>query len=132
VSDPTPTDPDQPSVIVAVTAGVNPVSGVDSYVIEFDDGETQTHEGPWSEARELAYRAGLDEREDGTHWTRWARRGLTLLAVGLATVLASCSIAPSDPPPSEPSPSLIPPASCRQTPTGPLCDPPEVGPLSTG
>ena len=64
------------SAIVAITAGVNPVSGVDSYVIEYSDGETQSHEGPWSEARELADRVGLDHREDGTHWTRWARRGL--------------------------------------------------------
>ena len=54
------------SAIVAITAGVNPVTGVDSYVIEYSDGETQSHEGPWSEARELADRVGLDHREDGT------------------------------------------------------------------
>jgi hypothetical protein len=33
--------PESASRIVAVTAGVNPVSGVDSYMIDFDDGETQ-------------------------------------------------------------------------------------------
>jgi hypothetical protein len=110
--------PESASRIVAVTAGVNPVSGVDSYVIEFDDGETQTHERPWSEARELADRAGLDHREDGTHWTRWARRGLTLLAVGLAAVITACSMAPSGPEPTEPLPSLIPPASCVTRPPG--------------
>ena len=51
---------DRPSAIVAITAGVNPVTGVDSYVIEYSDGETQSHDGPWCEARELADRVGLD------------------------------------------------------------------------
>ena len=130
MSDPTPSDPARPSRIVAV-AGANPVTGVDSYVIEFDDGETQTHEGPWSEARELADRAGLDHRRGrhpldplGTARSNVARRRP---GCGPGLVLD----APSDPPPSEPVPSLIPPAWCRQTPTGPLCDPLEVGPLST-
>jgi hypothetical protein len=61
---------------VAVTAGTNPVTGVDTFVGEFEDGTQQVHEGPWSEARELAHRAGLEHREDGpvgvTHWSRRA------------------------------------------------------------
>jgi hypothetical protein len=32
--------------------------------IEYQDGTQQVHAGPWSEARELADRAGLDHRED--------------------------------------------------------------------
>ena len=39
------------SAIVAITAGTNPVTGIDSYVIEYSDGETQSHEGSWSETR---------------------------------------------------------------------------------
>jgi hypothetical protein len=108
--------PEPSSRIAAITAGANPVTGVDSYVIEYDDGETQSHEGPWSEARELANRAGLDHREDGTHWTRWARRGLTLVAAVALLLTASC--APSS---SEPTPTLIPPVQCRQTPAGVVC-----------
>jgi hypothetical protein len=42
--------------IAALTAGTNPVTGVDQYVIEFADREQQVHEDPWSEARELAHR----------------------------------------------------------------------------
>jgi hypothetical protein len=121
------------SAVSAVTHGANPVTGVDSYVIEFDNGETQTHEGPWSEARELADRAGLEHREDGTHWTRWTRRGLYLLALVFALAVSACSCPPRSPEPPaitvrppQPTAVLIPPASCRQTPTGPVCDPPEV------
>ena len=116
------------SAIVAITAGVNPVSGVDSYVIEYSDGETQSHEGAWSEARELADRVGLDHREDGTHWTRWARRGLTLLAAAVVALLSACCAPPSTPEPSAPTAVLVPPAKCRQTPIGPACDPPDAGP----
>jgi hypothetical protein len=48
---------------------------VDHIVIEYHDGSQQVHAGPWSEARELAYRAGLDHREDGPAGvTRWSRR----------------------------------------------------------
>ena len=75
MSDDTTVADDRPSAITSITAGTNPVTGDDSYVIEYSNGETQTHEGPWSEARELADRAGLDHREDGpVGVTRWSRR----------------------------------------------------------
>jgi hypothetical protein len=124
--------PESTSRIMAVTAGANSVTGIDTYVIEFADGETQAHEGPWSEARELADRAGLDHREDGIHWTRWARRGLTLLALGLIAVITACTAAPCDPPPSEPVPSLIPPASCRHTRPQGRCRPARGWPVVHG
>jgi hypothetical protein len=48
---------------------------VDHIVIEYHDGSQQVHAGPWSEARELAYLARLDHREDGPAGvTRWSRR----------------------------------------------------------
>jgi hypothetical protein len=85
--------------IVAVTAGVSPVSGVDSYVIKFDDGETQAHEGPWSEARELAHRAGLLGRDDGpVGITRWFRRGVALI-VAVVMWMTACGPPPPPPPP---------------------------------
>ena len=58
------------------------------------------------------------------------RRQLLAAAV-LASLAAACSASPEAPePPTTPAPAavLIPPASCRQTPTGPFCDPPDAGP----
>jgi hypothetical protein len=85
------------------------------------------------EARELAHRAGLEHREDETHWTRWTRRGLYLLAVAFALAFSACSCPPQLPEPPaitvqqpQPTAMLIPPASCRQTASGPVCVPPEV------
>ena len=55
----------------------------------------------------------------------------TFVAVALLTVLPACCAPPEAPePPTTPAPTavLIPPASCRKTPAGPVCDPPEVGP----
>jgi hypothetical protein len=67
--------PESTSRVVAITAGTNPVTGVDHIVIEHADGTQQVHAGPWSEARELAHRAGLDHREDGpVGVTRWSQR----------------------------------------------------------
>ena len=57
--------PDDRSAIVAITAGTNRVTGVGQLVAEYADGSQQVLEGPWSEGRELAHRAGLEHREDG-------------------------------------------------------------------
>ena len=62
MSDHTPVADDRPSAIVAITAGTNPVTGVEQLVIEYADGSQQVHEGAWSEGREMAHRAGLDHR----------------------------------------------------------------------
>ena len=51
-----------PSKVVPITAGTNPVTGVEQLVIEYADGSQQVHEGAWSEGREMAHRAGLDHR----------------------------------------------------------------------
>jgi hypothetical protein len=67
--------PESASRVIAITAGTNPITGVDHIVIEYQDGTQQVHAGPWSEARELADRAGLEHREDGpVGVTRWSRR----------------------------------------------------------
>ena len=59
--------------IVAVTAGVS-ASGEDVIGIEYADGAVVTQLGAWSEARELAERAGLDHMEPLAHGqTRWSR-----------------------------------------------------------
>jgi hypothetical protein len=50
--------PESASRVIAITAGTNRVTGVDHIVIEYQDGTQQVHAGPWSEARELADRAG--------------------------------------------------------------------------
>jgi hypothetical protein len=64
-----------PSKVVAITAGTNPVTGLEQLVIEYGDGSQQAHEGAGSEGREMAQRAGLDHREDGpVGVTRWSRR----------------------------------------------------------
>ena len=75
MSDPTPTDPRRPSRVAAITAGTNPVSGIEQLVIEYEDGSQVVQEAAWSEGRELAHRAGLEHREDGpVGVTRWSRR----------------------------------------------------------
>ncbi len=67
--------PEQFATLVAITAGTNPVTGLEQLVIEYADGSQQVHEGAWSEGREVAHRAGLDHREDGpVGVTRWSRR----------------------------------------------------------
>jgi hypothetical protein len=66
-----------PSRDVAITASTNPVTGVEQLVIEYADGSQQVHEGAWSEGREMAHRAGLDQREDEpVGVTRWSRRAI--------------------------------------------------------
>jgi hypothetical protein len=59
--------------IWSVVARTNPGTGTDEIVTTLISGERHVYPGSWSEAQELATRAGLTHAEytsDGTIWTR--------------------------------------------------------------